>query len=91
MKNIINTYIEEIKYDYRNKEIIDFSKYLTQDDLITLQEFDVFIEDRLYTEEEFFFIKSQIFIYLAIKNNSNKKYQRIHNLFLTMINDYNFN
>ncbi len=90
MNKTINNYIKELNYDYSNKKVVDFSKFLTKHDLEILRNFHIFIENRLYTQEEFFLIKMQVFIYLDLNNLPKNDFDRLHSSFLSIINNYNF-
>ncbi|MBQ7411190.1 MAG: hypothetical protein IJW20_07410 [Clostridia bacterium] len=72
MNNIIRRIIWEKKY--YTKKIVDFSKYLNQQDLDILKKFGIEIKDQIYTEYEFDLVDEVIFLYYREPGEKNEKY-----------------
>ena len=86
LKKEIKTYSEE----YCSKKIIDFSKYLNQTLIQNLENLKIFIEDKLYTEEEYQLIKREILVHSSINNISETEKKEFLKIFSKIDNDYNF-
>lgn len=84
MKNEIETNSEQ----YLSKRIIDFSKYLNQEQLKFLEELKIFIENRLYTAEEFDQIDKKVFAHLNSSIYSQKLISEILEIFAKISRDY---
>lgn len=59
--------------NYYDDKIINFKNYLAKDDIVILNKFDIFLEDREYTEYEFDVIEEKIFLYYSDKNKEELK------------------
>ena len=87
----LNNMKDEIQINskkYLSKRIIDFSKYLDQDQLKFLEEIKIFINDRLYTPEEFDKIDRDVFAYSRSSIVSHKKINEILEIFAKISSDY---
>ena len=87
----LNNMKDEIKINskkYLSKRIIDFSKYLNQEQLKFLEEIKIFINDRLYTPEEFDKIDRDVFAYSRSSIVSHKKINEILEIFAKISSDY---
>lgn len=73
---------------YLSKKIIDFSKYLNQKQVKFLEEFKVFIDNRLYTIEELKKINREVFFYSNSSIYSQKSINEILEIFTKISNDY---
>lgn len=86
LKNEIKLYSEQ----YCSKRIVEFFKYLNQAQIELLEKLKIFIEEKLYTEEEYQLIKREILIHSAINNISEIEKQEFLKIFSKIDNDYNF-
>lgn len=72
MKNIIRHILWMQRYHM--KKIVDFSKYLNQQDVDILKKFGIEIKDEIYTEYEFDLVDEVIFLYYREPGEKNEKY-----------------
>lgn len=83
---------KEIKFyseQYCSKKIVNFSKYLNQTQIEILEKLKIFIEDRLYTEEEYQLMKREILAHSFLNNISEKEKKEFLEIFSRIANDYN--
>lgn len=86
MKKEIKAYSEQ----YCSKKIVDFSKYLNQTQLDFLKTLKIFIENKLYTEEEFELIKRGILFHINTNKVSKEDEKELLEIFSKISNDYSF-
>lgn len=84
MKNEIETNSKQ----YLSKRIIDFSKYLNQEQIKFLEELKIFIDNRLYTAEEFDQIDREVFAHFNSSIYSQKSINEILEIFAKISSDY---
>lgn len=77
-----------ISEQYLSKRIIDFSKYLNQEQLKFLEELKIFIDNRLYTEEEFDQIDRELYLHSNTSIYSQEKINEILEIFAKISSDY---
>ena len=76
---------------YLSKRIIDFSKYLHQEQIKFLEEFKIFIDNRLYTIEEFSKINREVYSHTNSSLYSQKSINEILEVFEKISSDYSIN